>query len=150
MVILSVSEPRPKRHRISNGLFLPIFHLPFFVPFCFSITVCKAWWLQWLWEALQKVILQAHLFHLDISQGLAKWQMLMHPHVQPWRGWAAFSEESKAKPCPGPHATRHCQRGMAILWAEKLLCQQARLPTDQLTHALILPTALSVSSCSHA
>lgn len=65
-----------------------------------------------------------------------------------WLG--CFSEDAMAKPCPGPHATRHCQGGMAILWGEKLLCQQARLPTDQLTHALILPTALSVSPCSHA
>lgn len=100
VVILSVSEPRPKLHGIYHSLFLPIFHPPFFVPFCFSITVCKAWWLQLLWKALQKIILHAHLFHLGISQGLAKWQMLMQPHVQSWHAWAASVKNLWLSPVP--------------------------------------------------
>lgn len=124
-----VNELRPKLHWISHGLFLSIFHQPSFVPFWFSITVCKAWWLQLLWEALQKIILHAHLFHLGMSQGLAKWQMLMHAHVQPQRGWGASVSNLWLSPVPVLMQPRRCQGGHGHSVGRKIT-----LPASQVTH----------------
>lgn len=125
------------------AFFFLFVHPPSFVPFCLSTTVYKAWWLQVLWEALQKVILHALLFHLDLLEGPAKWPMMLQLHRQPQCGRGASVCNLWVNPVPLP-----MQPGIASK-ARSLCRQKKTLPASHITYRLTNPHSHCSQRCQY-